>query len=54
MNTLHVLSIDLGTSGVKAAVVDTAGHATGSDTHPITTVHTDDGGAERSPDGEAG
>ena len=50
MSAPHVLSIDLGTSGVKAAVVDTAGRAVGSDTRSITTVLTDDGGAEQDPE----
>jgi xylulokinase len=50
MSAPHVLSIDLGTSGVKAAVVGTDGRAIGSDTHGITTVRTDDGGAEQDPE----
>jgi xylulokinase len=50
MSEPHILSIDLGTSGVKAAVVSPAGEVAGSTTHRIATIHADDGAAEQDPD----
>lgn len=46
----HVLTIDLGTSGPKAAVVDEDGRVVGSARGHVDMHFTPDGGAEQSPD----
>lgn len=45
-----VLAIDLGTSGVKTAVVDQRGRVRASSTAPLTTTFLADGGAEQDAD----
>ena len=50
MTERHVLTIDLGTSGPKAAVVSDAGAVVGSARASVRTVFTDDGGAEQDPE----
>jgi xylulokinase len=47
---VSVLAIDLGSSGVKVAVVDRDGIVLGSASSPLTTTHTADGGAEQDPE----
>ena len=47
---MHVLTIDLGTSGPKAAVVSDEGVVVGSARASVRTVFSDDGGAEQDPD----
>lgn len=44
---MRILAIDLGTSGVKVAVVDDAGHVLGSASEALATVLTPEGGAEQ-------
>ncbi len=51
MGTEHVLAIDLGTGGPKAALVDTAGRITAHDFEPTPLELLGDGGAEQDPDG---
>ncbi|MBX3284398.1 MAG: FGGY-family carbohydrate kinase [Acidimicrobiales bacterium] len=51
MGTEHVLAIDLGTGGPKAALVDTDGHITASEFEPTPIELLGDGGAEQDPDG---
>jgi xylulokinase len=46
----NVLAIDLGTSGVKVAVVDERGRALASASAPLTTTFLPDGGAEQDPE----
>ena len=43
----YVLAIDLGTSGLKVAVVDDRGVVRAAAYEPLTTRHTPDGGAEQ-------
>lgn len=50
MSATRVLTIDLGTSGVKASVVSASGTIMGSGRHDITTSFTDDGGAHQDPE----
>lgn len=45
-----VLTIDLGTSGPKAAVVDTGGHVLGAGRAPVATRFGPEGAAEQDPD----
>jgi xylulokinase len=47
---MTVLSIDLGSSGVKVAVVDRAGAVLGHASAPLPTTFTADGGAEQDPE----
>lgn len=47
MATVPILAIDLGTSNVKAAVVDREGALLGTGRGSIQTIHTADGGAEQ-------
>jgi xylulokinase len=47
---VRVLAIDLGTSGVKVAVVDEDGTVVAAAHAPLTTHFTDDGGAEQDPE----
>ncbi len=49
MTERHVLTIDLGTSGPKAAVVRDDGRVVGSGQAPLTIRFTADGGAEQDP-----
>lgn len=51
MSTEHVLAIDLGTGGPKAALVDADGHITASEFEPTPLELLDGGGAEQDPDG---
>ena len=51
MGTEHVLAVDLGTGGPKAALVDTAGHIVAHETEPTALELLGDGGAEQDPDG---
>jgi len=46
----HVLAVDLGTSGVKVAVVDDEGRVLASATEALTTMFLPDGGAEQDPE----
>jgi xylulokinase len=50
VGTVTVLAIDLGTSGVKVAVVDRSGRVLASAGAPLVTIHTPDGGAEQDAD----
>jgi xylulokinase len=50
MGTEHVLAIDLGTGGPKAALVDADGHLTASEFEPTPIELLGDGGAEQDPD----
>jgi len=45
-----ILAVDLGTSGVKVALITTHGQVLGWETQPIALHLTPDGGAEQSPD----
>src|SRR5512136_1121820 len=45
-----ILAVDLGTSGVKAALITVHGKALGWEFEPIGLLITPDGGAEQSPD----
>lgn len=47
MSAVPILAIDLGTSNVKAAVVQRDGALLGTGRQPIETMHTADGGAEQ-------
>jgi xylulokinase len=47
---LVTLAVDLGTSGVKVALVDQAGAVLGFESVPVRTLVTPDGGAEQAPD----
>jgi xylulokinase len=46
----HILTIDLGTSGPKAAVVSTDGRVVGAGQHKVTTTFPGAGAAEQDPD----
>lgn len=50
MGSEHVLAIDLGTGGPKAALVDTAGHITAHEFEPTPVELLGAGGAEQDPD----
>ena len=50
MGTEHVLAIDLGTGGPKAALVDTDGRITAHEFEPTPLELLGDGGAEQDPD----
>lgn len=50
MGTEHVLAIDLGTGGPKAALVDVAGHIVANEFEPTPLELLGDGGAEQDPD----
>src|SRR5690606_13703791 len=45
-----VLAIDLGTSGIRAALVDPQGRAHGASTRPLATLRGPDGAAEQDPE----
>ncbi|MBN1305101.1 MAG: FGGY-family carbohydrate kinase [Anaerolineales bacterium] len=45
-----ILSVDLGTSGIKAALITVSGKVLGWETEPVRLLITPDGGAEQSPD----
>src|SRR5215211_1173129 len=45
-----VLSVDLGTSGMKVALITVSGRVLGWETEPVRLVLTPDGGAEQSPE----
>jgi xylulokinase len=45
-----VLAVDLGTSGMKVALITISGRVVGWDSEPIRLILTPDGGAEQSPD----
>jgi xylulokinase len=47
---VSVLAVDLGSSGVKVAVVDRDGTVLGSASAPLATTYTADGGAEQDPE----
>ena len=47
---MPILAIDLGTSNVKAAVVDRRGNLLGTGRGSIETLHTEDGGVEQDPE----
>jgi len=49
-NTPIILSVDLGTSGMKVALITIHGRVIGWDAEPIQLYLTPDGGAEQSPD----
>jgi xylulokinase len=46
----HVLAIDLGTSGLKVALVDGDGHLLATAAEALPTIFTPDGGAEQDPE----
>ena len=46
----HVLAIDLGSSGLKVAVVDDDGRVIGAASEALPTIFTADGGAEQDPE----
>lgn len=46
----HVVAVDLGSSGVKVAVVDRNGRVRGSAGAPLPTIHLPGGGAEQDPE----
>jgi xylulokinase len=45
-----ILAVDLGTSGMKVALITTSGKVLGWETEPVRLLITPDGGAEQSPD----
>ena len=45
-----ILAVDLGTSGMKVALITISGKVLGWETEPIQLMHTPDGGVEQSPD----
>ena len=45
-----ILAVDLGTSGMKVALITVSGKVLGWETEPIQLMHTPDGGVEQSPD----
>lgn len=45
-----ILAVDLGTSGVKAALITVHGHALGWESEPVNLLISPDGGAEQSPE----
>ena len=45
-----ILAVDLGTSGVKVALITVSGKVLGWEAEPIRLLVTPDGGAEQSPD----
>lgn len=45
-----ILAVDLGTSGMKVALITVSGKVLGWETEPIHVIHTSDGGVEQSPD----
>ena len=47
----HVLAVDLGSTGIKVAVVDEAGRVRASAGEVLPLIFTDDGGVEQDPAG---
>ena len=45
-----ILSVDLGTSGMKVALITVSGKVLGWEAEPVRLLITPDGGAEQSPD----
>jgi xylulokinase len=45
-----IIAIDLGTSGLKAALITAGGQVLGWESQPVKLILTDDGGTEQSPD----
>ena len=45
-----ILAIDLGTSGMKVALITVSGRVIGWESEPVQLIITPDGGAEQSPD----
>ena len=45
-----VLAVDLGTSGMKVALITVSGHVIGWESEPVRLILTPDGGAEQSPE----
>jgi len=45
-----ILAIDLGTSGMKVALISVSGKVLGWEAEPVRLILTPDGGAEQSPD----
>ena len=45
-----ILAVDLGTSGMKVALINISGDVLGWDTEPVKLILTSDGGAEQAPD----
>ena len=45
-----ILAVDLGTSGMKVALINVNGHVLGWESEPVQLIITPDGGAEQSPD----
>ena len=45
-----ILAVDLGTSGMKVALINVSGHVLGWESEPVRLIITPDGGAEQSPD----
>ena len=50
MNEKLILAVDLGTSGMKVALITVRGKVLGWETEPVQLLITPDGGAEQSPD----
>ena len=50
MNEKLILSVDLGTSGMKVALISPRGKVVGWETEPVRLIITPDGGAEQVPD----
>ena len=49
-NQKLILSVDLGTSGMKVALISLQGQVLGWETEPIRLIITADGGAEQAPE----
>lgn len=50
MTETIILSVDLGTSGMKVALITVSGKVLGWEAEPIRLIHTPDGGVEQAPD----
>jgi xylulokinase len=49
-NEKLILAVDLGTSGMKVALITVSGHVIGWESQPVRLILTPDGGAEQSPE----
>ena len=50
MSEATILAVDLGTSGMKVALITVSGKVIGWESEPVRLIITPDGGAEQSPD----
>src|SRR5512141_2687986 len=50
MSEATILAVDLGTSGMKVALITVSGKVIGWESEPVRLILTPDGGAEQSPD----